>query len=154
MEGMLQEVFLKLLNMSLTAGWLILAVVVIRFIFRNQMKGFRCVLWGLVALRLIFPFSIESITSLIPSAEVVPPEIIMDKTPAIESGIGVVDMVINPLIAGNFSPAPGDSVNPLQVVSFVAAVASCSSERTGAEIFAVEMPGNAVQWEKCISDGA
>ena len=56
------DIFLKLLNMSMTAGWLILAVLCIRFLFPKMPKWIRCVLWGIVAIRLIFPFSIETKT--------------------------------------------------------------------------------------------
>ena len=63
------EIFLKLLNLSITASWLILAVLCIRLIFRKIPKWITCLLWGVVAIRLIFPFSIESGFSLQPSAE-------------------------------------------------------------------------------------
>lgn len=63
------EVFLKVLNMSATAGWLILAVLFIRCLLRKAPKWLMCLLWGVVAVKLIFPFSIESSFSLIPAAE-------------------------------------------------------------------------------------
>ena len=63
------EIFLKLLNMSITASWIILAVLGIRLLFRRIPKWISCLLWGIVAIRLIFPFSIESTFSLQPSAE-------------------------------------------------------------------------------------
>lgn len=63
------EVFLKVLNMSATAGWLILAVLLIRCLLRKAPKWVICALWGLVAIRLVFPFSIESMFSLIPRTE-------------------------------------------------------------------------------------
>lgn len=62
-------IFLNLLNMSITASWLILAVLGIRLLFRRIPKWITCLLWGVVAIRLIFPFSIESVFSLQPSAE-------------------------------------------------------------------------------------
>ena len=63
------DVFIKLFNMSITAGWLILAVLCVRFLFRNMPKWIHCVLWGVVAVRLVVPFSVESAFSLQPSAE-------------------------------------------------------------------------------------
>lgn len=69
------DIFIKLLNMSLTASWLILAVVLFRLLFAKAPKTLRVVLWGLVALRLLVPFSWESVFSLIPSAEPIPEEI-------------------------------------------------------------------------------
>ena len=63
------DIFLKLLNMSITAGWLILAVLCIRLFFRNIPRWVNCLLWGVVAIRLICPFSIESRFSILPSTE-------------------------------------------------------------------------------------
>ncbi|WP_455580573.1 M56 family metallopeptidase [Dysosmobacter sp.] len=68
--------FVELLNTSISASWLILAIMVIRVIFKRMPKAVNCVLWGLVAIRLICPFSIESSLSLIPSAETIPEEIL------------------------------------------------------------------------------
>lgn len=56
----MEAVFLKLVNLSITAGWLILAVLVARQIFRKAPKWTFCVFWGLVALRLICPVSVEN----------------------------------------------------------------------------------------------
>ena len=61
--------FLEIVNISITAGWIVLAVLVLRLLFRKAPKWLNCVLWGIVALRLVFPFSIESVFSLIPSAQ-------------------------------------------------------------------------------------
>ena len=61
--------FLKVLNISITAGWLVLAVVLLRFALRKAPKWVCCMLWGLVALRLALPFTIESRFSLLPSGE-------------------------------------------------------------------------------------
>ena len=48
------DIFLKLLNMSITASWLILVVLCIRLLFRKIPKWITCLLWGVVAIRLIF----------------------------------------------------------------------------------------------------
>ena len=66
-------VFLKLLNLSISASWLVLAVLVLRLISKRSPKWMNVLLWGIVALRLMLPFSIESALSLIPSAETVSP---------------------------------------------------------------------------------
>ena len=116
----METLFLKLLNLSMTASWLILAVVVLRLIFRKAPRWAFCLLWGLVALRLVVPFSLESALSLIPSAQPIPTDIVYQATPAIDSGIPVVNQVVNPVIATTFAPAPAASVNPLQVVTTVA----------------------------------
>lgn len=68
--------FIPIVNTSISASWLILAIIVIRLVFKKMPKAWTCVLWGLVAIRLICPFSIESPLSLIPSAEVIPEEVL------------------------------------------------------------------------------
>ena len=107
--------FLKIVNMSLTASWLILAVLVLRFVLKKAPKWVNVLLWGLVGVRLVCPFSIESALSLIPSTETIRPEIMMEAEPSIESGIPAVNNALNPIIEHNFAPAPGASANPLQI---------------------------------------
>ena len=86
--------FLKLLNMSVSAGWLILAVAFIRLVFRKAPKWFHCLLWALVAVRLLCPFSIESRFSLVPEAEIVNTAAETGR-PYIRSGITTVDNTVN-----------------------------------------------------------
>lgn len=117
----MEAVFLRILNMSITAGWLVLAVVLLRLLLKKAPKVLHCVLWILVAVRLLCPFSFESLLSLIPSAETVPPDIIYETTLTVDTGVPVVDDVVNPVISQSSSPAVGYSVNPLQAWSFVAA---------------------------------
>lgn len=117
----MESTFLHLLNMSITAGWLVLAVVVLRLVFRRAPKWIHCLLWVLVAVRLLCPVSVESVLSLIPSIETVPVETFLYDVPTIHSGVPVVDAVVNPIISNGFSPNEIDSVNPMQVVSIVAA---------------------------------
>lgn len=72
----METLFVTLVNMSITASWLVLAVIGVRLVFRKTPKWILCLLWGLVALRLIFPFSLESALSLIPSTQTLPQEIV------------------------------------------------------------------------------
>jgi len=115
------ELFLSLLNMSITAGWVILAILLFRLLFRRAPKRILCLLWGVAALRLILPFSLESIISLIPSRKTVSPAILLSPAPTVDSGVGVIDRVVNPILIDTFAPDLGASVNPLQVVTAVAA---------------------------------
>ena len=117
----MSEAFLKLVNMSISAGWLVLAVLALRFILKKAPKWVNVLLWGIVALRLICPFSIESALSLIPSQETISPEIMMDWTPEISTGIEPLDQVVNPVISTSFAPEPSASANPLQILIPVAA---------------------------------
>ena len=118
----LKTMFLKLTNMSISASWLILAVFVLRFALKKAPKWVNVVLWGIVAVRLICPFSIESALSLIPSTETIPMNIEMAGRPAIDSGIDVVNSAVNPIISASFTPNPGASANPLQIWIPVASV--------------------------------
>ena len=79
------DIFLGFLNRSLAAGILILAVVLVRLVFKKAPRWLLCALWALAAVRLVCPVSIESVLSLIPSAEPVQPEIIVSAQPAITS---------------------------------------------------------------------
>lgn len=116
------DVFLKLLNMSFTASFLIVTVLILRLVLKKAPKQAICLLWGLVAIRLICPFSIESVLSLIPSANPIPAEIEYMQTPAIQSGVVIIDNAVNPVIAESFTPENTVSINPLQIWIFVAAV--------------------------------
>ena len=118
----MDAVFLKILNMSLTASWIVLAVLLLRLLLKRAPKWLSCLLWGVVGLRLIFPFSIESLFSLIPSAEPLPSDLPMTQTPAIDSGFEVIDQVVNPIISESFAPTPEVSANPLQIVLTVAGI--------------------------------
>ena len=62
----MESLFLKLVNMSISASWLVLAVVVLRILMKKAPKWMTCALWAMVAIRLVFPFSIESAFSLVP----------------------------------------------------------------------------------------
>ena len=118
----MSEVFLKILNMGITASWLILAVFLTRQLLKKAPKWVPCLLWGLVAIRLICPFSFESVISLIPSSETIPLNIAEQHEPAITSGITIIDEAVNPVVAESFTPAPTDSANPLQIIIPVAAI--------------------------------
>ena len=100
----MSEAFLKVVNMSISAGWLVLAVLALRLILKKAPKWVNVLLWGIVAVRLICPFSIESALSLIPSTETISPEIMMDWTPEISTGIEPLDQVVNPVISTSFAP--------------------------------------------------
>lgn len=104
----MDNIFLKLLNMSIVAGWLIFAVFCIRLIFRRMPKWVNCLLWGIVAIRLICPFSIESPFSILPSAEPIQSSTIVEGEvyhyiPSIDSRLTVVKNTINPMLAESFA---------------------------------------------------
>ena len=111
----MSEVFLKVLNMSISASWIVLVVLLLRLLLKKAPRWITVLLWGIVAVRLICPVTIESVLSLIPSAETVSPDIMMDWTPQIDTGIPVLNNAVNPVISGSFAPSPMASANPLQI---------------------------------------
>ena len=114
-------VFLKLLNLSISASWLVLVVLVLRLVLKRAPKWVDVLLWGMVALRLMLPFSIESALSLIPSAETLSPEVVQfDPAPTITSGVELIDNAVNPSLSESFAAAPLASVNPLYVWTYLA----------------------------------
>jgi len=116
------DLFLKILNMSIAAGWMVLAVLLLRLLLKKAPRWSIVLLWGIVAVRLLCPFSIESVFSLIPSAQTVSPDIMLSPKPGISSGIHAINATINPVIGEVFAPTPTASVNPMQVWITVASV--------------------------------
>ena len=116
------RIFLEILNMSISASYLIIAVVLLRLALKKAPKWVSVLLFGIVAIRLICPISIESVLSLIPSAETVSPDIMTDANPQINSGIPVINDAINPIISDKLSPSPDNSVNPMQIAVFIASL--------------------------------
>ena len=122
--------FIKLLNMSIAAGWLVLAVILLRFVLKKAPKWVNPLLWGVVALRLVMPFSVESVLSLIPSAQTVStvpagiqsqPEAVR---PVIDSGVRFIDNAVNPVISQAFvdAPSPEAVAEPVLRAADVAAI--------------------------------
>lgn len=91
------EIFLKLLNMSLAASWLMAVAVFLSLTVRRVPRWIVCLLWGLVAVRLICPFSVENPFSVVPSDEVIPEGILSSsqRTLEITTGVGPVDAAVN-----------------------------------------------------------
>lgn len=118
----MEAVFLKLLNMSISAGWIVLMLILFRLIFKKAPKWITALMWTLVGIRLVCPFSFESILSLMPSPETVPSEIVYAKNPTIQSGISIIDNSLNPIISTSFAPDPMASANPLQILLPIAAI--------------------------------
>lgn len=118
----MESLFIKLLNNSISAGWLVLAVLLVRLLLKKAPKKFRCALWGLVGLRLVLPVRLQSVFSLVPSAVTVSENIMLSSSPAVNSGISALDKAVNPVMAASFTPEPWASANPLQILAFAASV--------------------------------
>ena len=98
----MDSLFLNLLNISITAGWIVLAVIAIRLLFKKAPKYISCLLWIIVAIRLVCPFSFESVLSLIPSTQTIPDTVITDMQFNVDSGVPVIDNNINPYLSDHY----------------------------------------------------
>lgn len=121
MEQLLNDCFLAVLNMSISASFVIVVIWLTRLLLaKTKAPGiFSYGLWGVALFRLLCPFSFESVLSLIPvNSQTVPPAIVYSPIPQIESGIGIVDRAVN-----NVLPAatPYASANPMQLLVIGAA---------------------------------
>ena len=108
------ELFLKIINMSISASWVVLAVLVLRFILKKAPKWVNVLLWGVVAIRLLCPFSIESALSLIPNAETISPELMVEAAPSTQGNMPTINTIINQTAASQQASADTVSANPLQ----------------------------------------
>ena len=91
----METLFLKLFNMSTTASWLVLAVVILRLLLKKAPKAVAVFLWALVGIRLICPFSFESVLSVIPSTEPIPQAVLTGPDFNIDTGLSPVDSRVN-----------------------------------------------------------
>lgn len=132
----MEFVFLKVLNMSITASYVILAVMVLRLLLGKAPKKYSYLLWSVVGFRLCCPVSFRSVFSLfnlkpfdMTAAQseggltYVPENIGLMAQPQVTTGIPVMNAVISDSLP---AATPAASVNPMQVVIFVAAALWCA----------------------------
>lgn len=126
----MEKVFIELLNMGLTATWVVLAVLAVRALCRKAPRWLVVVLWALVGVRLVCPFVMESVMSLIPSGAIVSPEILFAEQPKIHTGVALLNSTVNPVLSEHFAPEysvssalmPENDANPMQMIAFAAAL--------------------------------
>ncbi len=120
----LQNIFLDTVNLSITASWVIIAVLLLRLILKPVPKKYVCLLWLVVLVRLLCPLNIESPFGLVPQHDPVKYEIVYT-TPQVETQVEPVDTVldqtVNPVLEAASAPTPMTSANPLQIYIFIAA---------------------------------
>lgn len=123
----MEDLFLRVLDLSVTASWVILAVLAVRILLRKAPKVYSYALWAVVGFRLVSSASVRSLLSLfnlsafrkvtLATGELrfIPQDIGTAEIPHIDTGIPVVDTVVN-----DYLPAatPEASVNPMQIVIF------------------------------------
>ncbi len=118
----MEAAFLKVLNMSLTASYVIIFVWAARLLLKKAPKIFSYALWGVVLFRLLCPFSFESLLSLLfINANPIPENIAYFEVPYINTGINLIDNVANPILSTQ-GAMPDASVNPLQIWLFAGSI--------------------------------
>ncbi len=118
----MEQILITLLNLSITASYIIIAVLLLRALLFKAPKWISCLLWSVVGMRLALPFSVESILSLIPSAKPIPEDIAMSRDPQIDTGLNFINNALNPVISESFTPEPMQSANPLQIWLLIASI--------------------------------
>ena len=119
----MEQLFIGVLNNAITVSALIIAIIVVRALGKKMPKWSTCILWGIVAVKLVIPVPIESVLSVIPIGNPIPTNIVMEANPQISSGISSVDEIVNPVISRSFTPDKVASVNPLQIFFHIGALA-------------------------------
>ncbi|MBO4458133.1 MAG: SH3 domain-containing protein [Butyrivibrio sp.] len=115
----MEQLFLYVLNNAITVSALIIAIIVVRAFGKKMPKWIACMLWMIVAIKLVVPVHIESVLSLIPTREPIPSNITMEENPQIASGISSVDGTVNSIILQKIPSDSAASVNPLQIWFYI-----------------------------------
>ncbi|MBR6552707.1 MAG: hypothetical protein IKT89_07700, partial [Clostridia bacterium] len=110
----MSTIFLYFANISITATWVVLALVLLRPVLKKVPKWVNCILWSVVGLRLCFPINIESRFSLVPTKETKPTDIAYLTYPQIDSGVSVINNVVNPVISNSIPLEELNSANSLE----------------------------------------
>lgn len=114
---MVEKAFLQVLNMSFTASFVIIFVLLARLFLKKSPKVLSYALWGVMLFRLICPFSFESIFSLLPvKSNPIPPDIVYEAIPTIDTGIPAINHTVNQSLP---AAATAASINPLQIWTFM-----------------------------------
>ena len=109
-----EHFFAELLNISITASLVAFVVILLRFFMKKTPKWVTCILWGMVGLKLILPFSIESPLSIVPNKEPLPVSYIYNTsalasgdsyTSVVDSGSQIFDAVVGTAIRETSSEA-------------------------------------------------
>lgn len=109
------EVFLHVVNLSISASWLILAVLLARLVMKHAPRWAHVLLWGLVGIRLVCPISLESVWSLVPSGQTVSPTLLTDSTPTVQTGFPTLNQAINPALSQAAAATPDATPNLLEI---------------------------------------
>lgn len=120
--GFFEDAFISILNMSITASYVAIAVIIARLLLRKTPKVFSYALWSVVLFRLICPFSFSSAFSLLgfihsaqtsTSPQYIPQDIGMMAARTVDTGVDSVNTAFNASLP---AATPFASVNPMQVL--------------------------------------
>lgn len=115
--------FIDLFNMSITASYLVLAVVIARALLKKAPKWITCLLWAMVGFRLICPFTIESALSLIPGTQTITAnETSVIKPFTVQSGIAGIDTSVNEFLGDKYAEGVTVPTNTFADVTTVLSV--------------------------------
>lgn len=117
----MSKLFLSVVNTSILAGYLVLVVLILRLLLKRAPKRITILLWGIVAVRLVGQFNIQSSLCLFPK-EVISTEINMGQEPLVDTGFLALDNIINPAIHSSLSADQAGGISTLQTVVSVLAV--------------------------------
>ncbi|MDR0923719.1 MAG: M56 family metallopeptidase, partial [Hungatella sp.] len=113
----MERIFMSVLNMSLTASFVIATIILARLPLKKAPKIFSYALWAVAGFRLVFPFTLEGVFSLLPfNSTPIPQGIAMQAVPRIDSGITVIDNAVSAALP---AATPVTSINPLQIWIFI-----------------------------------
>lgn len=127
----MEAVFLQILNMSITGGYIIIAVMLLRFFLKKAPKKYSYLLWSVCAFRLCCPVSFKNMFSIFnlkffsmpadsgAAIEHIPQNIGMMQIPEVSTGLNSLDNAVNSSLP---AAAPAASANPMQIIVFIAAV--------------------------------
>ncbi len=114
----MSRLFIEILNMSFNAGCAALIVMLTRLALGKAPKIYSYALWAVVFFRLICPFTIQLPVSAVPvRPQTIPQDIVYSEQPSINSGVPVLDRIVNNAAQSSLPPVnPVSSINPIQVV--------------------------------------
>ena len=112
------NIFTEIINMSITASYIVPLIILLRLLFKKAPKWIMVLLWSFVAIRLLCPFSVESIFSLIPQRDIAPTIVYQNETIGTVYEYPAISQAIN----GSLTANVGDSVEPMQIIMFAASI--------------------------------
>lgn len=124
------NLFVSILNMSITASYVAVAVILARVFLRRAPKIFSYILWSAVLIRLVIPFSFTSGFSILRVVQpevnagsgvmaFIPQDIGLQLQPFVDTGIRGMSRVVDTSLP---AAAPMASVNPMQIVLWIASI--------------------------------